>query len=70
MFRALKWPLWINLLALLMAVGRTIVVIDVDCILDLQSHSDMFGVPDPLFNPLVDVDFLDAHKYGDDFHDP
>jgi hypothetical protein len=53
-----------------MAVGRTIVVIDVDCILDLQSHSDMFGVPDPLFNPLVDVDFLDAHKYGDDFHDP
>jgi hypothetical protein len=29
----------------------------------------MFGLPDPLFNSLVDVDFLDAHKYGDDFDD-
>jgi hypothetical protein len=46
---------------------------DVDSISELQNHSNMFGVPDPcdrLFNSLVDVDFLDSHKYGDDFDDP
>jgi hypothetical protein len=43
---------------------------DVDSISELQNHSNMFGVPDPLFNSLVDVDFLDAHKYDDDFDDP
>ncbi len=41
----------------------------VDSIWELQNHSNMFGIPDLLFNSLVDVDFLDARKYGDGFDD-